>query len=123
MKRVVLILFIMLFSCGKEEAVPKPEKLLSESEMENIIYDLALLQAIKSTNPQVLTENNIDAKKYIYKKYSTDSLTYNQNHRYYASQLDVYEKIQNRVIERLNKQKTPAATPKNTSDGNNKTKQ
>lgn len=121
MKKIFL-LFIILFlltACGHDKPVPKPEKLLSEKEMENIMFDMALLQAMRSSAPKVLDDNGVDVKNYIYKKYKTDSLTYNQNHTYYASRLDIYEDIQKKVTERLNKAKAtqPKAKIENTKKG------
>lgn len=113
MKKIFL-LFITLFllaACGHDKPVPKPEKLFSEKEMENIMFDMALLQAMRSSAPKVLDDNGVDVKNYIYKKYKTDSLTYNQNHTYYASRLDVYEDIQKKVTERLNKAKATQPKP------------
>ena len=114
MKKLVFIfLAIVAVSCNNDIA-PKPEHLLKEDEMVNIFYDIALLQGIKSFTPQSLEENNVDAKNYIYKKYKIDSLTFAQNHNYYASDLKKYEIIERRVVEKLQKQKeklVPKVTP------------
>lgn len=105
MKSIALLLVsIILFSCGKETA-EKPKRLLSENEMVEIFYDLSLIQAIKSYQPQALDDNGVDSKNYIYKKYKIDSLTFSQNNKYYAQDLEQYEKIQQRVTEKIKKQK------------------
>jgi len=108
---LIVITLVLLAACGHDKPVPKPEKLLSEQEMENIMYDIALLQAMRQAAPKVLEDNDVDVKNYIYKKYKTDSLNYKQNHTYYASRLDVYEDIQKKVVERLNKAKAPQPKP------------
>jgi len=105
MKRLsLLLLSFLVLACGNKIA-EKPEKLLSEKEMENILYDITLLQAIRSYTPSILNKNNVDAKNYVYRKYNIDSITLAQNHKYYASDLEKYEELQKRVSERLEKER------------------
>lgn len=115
MKKLLFILTVFsVFACN-EDAEKKPENLLSEEQMTDIFYDLSLLQAIKSYTPRSLDEANVDAKNYVYKKYAIDSATFAQNHRYYASKLDAYKKIQDSVAGRLKKEKAklePEKDPK-----------
>lgn len=115
MKKLVYILFLVLVAvgCGGETA-PKPDRLLNEGEMVDILYDISLLQAIKSFTPQSLTDHNVNPQTYIYKKYKIDSVTFAQNHLYYASNLTEYQKIQKKVTDRLQKNKA-ALSPKKTS--------
>lgn len=114
MKKVILLLLsVVMFSCGKEQA-EKPEHLLSEDEMVNIFYDLSLLQAIQSYQPQAITNNGVDANNYVYKKYKIDSLTFVQNNKWYTGNLEQYQRMQQRVTEKLKKQKD-VYTPKKDS--------
>jgi len=111
MKKLILLsLTVFLFACGSKE-IEKPDPLLSEKQMEDILYDISLLQAIKSVNPSVLDSNRVDSKRYIYKKYDIDSVTFAKNHAYYAANLEQYEKIQKRIVERLklDKEKYPVS--------------
>lgn len=94
----IIISALLLTACGGPE---KPKKLLEKSVMENIMYDISLLQAIRSFAPQKLTDNNIDAHTYIFKKYKIDSLTLAQNQLYYAQDLKTYGKMQKNVAERI----------------------
>jgi Domain of unknown function (DUF4296) len=100
MKKTALIIIsaLVLAACGGPE---KPEKLLEKGQMENIMYDISLLQAIRSFAPQKLTDNNVDASTYIFKKYKIDSLTLAQNQMYYAQDLKTYSEMQKSVSERL----------------------
>jgi len=117
MKKIAIILLsaIALYGCG---GPAEPKKLLSEKQMEDILYDMSVLQAIKSFTPQSLDSNKVDAKTYIFKKYKIDSLTLAQNHLYYAHDLEAYKKIQQHITERLKAErdklapKKPAATTK-----------
>ena len=112
MKKLAIILLSALAVSCNNDAAPKPEHLLSEKQMENIFYDITLLQSIRSSTPNVLDDNSVDVQHYIYKKYKIDSLTFAQNHSYYASDLEIYQKMQLKVSERLSKAKdsiTPSA--------------
>jgi hypothetical protein len=99
----------VLASCS-EKPVPKPDNLLSKEVMEEIVYDLAVLQAAESHRPQVLTDNKIEVKQFIYKKYNIDSLTYFQNYKYYASDIKAFKKIYKHVNERIENQKNEIDT-------------
>ena len=90
MKKIIYAtIFFGFFACN-ENPVKLPKKLLDEATMENILYDVAILQA-----------NKIDAKNYIYKKYKIDSTTYHQNNRYYAAEVDNYKHLHKRILARL----------------------
>lgn len=75
--------------------------------MENILYDLTLLQTMSSVTPQEIQRNDIDIKNYIYNKYNIDSLTLVENQKYYAYNIENYQKIQKRVLERVKAVRTP----------------
>ena len=104
----VFALSILLLSCNK--GVEKPANLMSEGKMEDVLYDIALLQVMNSFSPKTLEDNGVKAGEYIYKKYAIDSLTLAQNQAYYASDLERYKKLQGKVADRLKKQKTLADT-------------
>ena len=113
----VLFLFVSLFvlSCSKNP-VPKPDNLLDEEVMVNIIYDISILQATDGSMSYKLTEHNIKMNQYIFEKYKIDSITYRENQRYYAADSRKYKKIYKKVIERFEKE-----NPVNTQNINNET--
>ena len=102
----VLFLFISLFviSCSKNP-VPKPDNLLDEEAMVDIIYDISILQATDGSMPYKLTDHNIKMDQYIFEKYKIDSITYSHNQRYYAADTRKYKKIYKKVLERLDQEK------------------
>lgn len=106
MKKITLLLVSILFiACGGETSVEKPKRLLSEDEMANIIYDITMVQALRSSLPQVLENNDVDAKKYVFKKYKIDSLTFVQNNTWYAANFEQYEGIMKKVSDKIKKEK------------------
>ena len=113
----VLFLFVSLFvlSCSKNP-VPKPDNLLDEEVMVNIIYDISILQATDGSMSYKLSDHNIKMDQYIFEKYKIDSITYRENQRYYAANARAYKKIYKKVIERLERE-----NPANTQGINNET--
>lgn len=101
MKKVIYLCVVFTIFACTENPVPQPKVLLDEETMENIIFDVAVLQAAKANSPEVLQANNIDSKDFIYKKYKIDSTTYHQNNRYYAGNVRKHKHMHKRVLARL----------------------
>src|SRR5690606_6816124 len=99
-----LFLIITFLSCSEKE-VEKPKDLIPQERMEEILYDLNFLQAIRNTNYQVFQRNNINAEEYILTKYNIDSLQFAQSNKYYANSAENYEKMIDRIVERINQEK------------------
>ena len=99
-----IILLFGLSSCA-EEVIQKPKDLISPVKMEQILYDLSLLQAGKNTNPGVLEENGIETMPFLYRKYGIDSAQFVNSDIYYASRPLEYEAMYSRVEARLEQEK------------------
>lgn len=100
---------ILLASCS-DKPVQKPDNLLTNDTMENIIYDTSILQAAQGYKTEILSQNNIKINDYIYKKYNIDSTTYFQNYKYYASDIKTFKKIYKRVNSRIENKKNEIDT-------------
>ena len=107
MKKGVLffILISLIFSC-KEEVVKKPENLIEKDIMVDVMYDLALLEAIKYQSPNALQAHKINPDEYIYKKYKIDSAQFVRSNMYYASDYKEYKKMYDQINSRLEKNKS-----------------
>ncbi|GEP51514.1 hypothetical protein FNO01nite_21860 [Flavobacterium noncentrifugens] len=99
--------------------VKKPEKLIDKEEMVNIIYDVSILEAMRARNPSP-AEHGI-TRDYIYKKYHVDSLQFAQNNEYYASDIQEYKKIYDKVNARVEKEKNTADSLAKKTTPSNKT--
>lgn len=106
-KSISLLAILALLGC-KEDLVKKPDLLIEKSKMMDIMYDLALLEAIKYQNPAVLDSNQIRPKQFIYKKYKIDSLQLAQNNRYYAADYKSYKVMFESVVKRIESEKKRA---------------
>ena len=107
MKKGVLffILISLILSC-KEEVVKKPENLIEKEIMVDVMYDLALLEAIKYQSPNELETHKINPDEYIYKKYKIDNAQFVQSNMYYASDYKEYKKMYDQINSRLVKNKS-----------------
>lgn len=106
MKKIgyIFLLLAFLTSC-KKNIVPKPDKFLNETQMEGLLYDLAVLEAMKNQQSTLLDSLNFKPQEYIYCKYATDSISIEQNMVYYASFPKQYDQIVQRVDNRLKRQR------------------
>ena len=105
MRNFLYIVVIALFFGGcKRNIVPKPDHFLDAKQMEQLLYDLALLESIKNYDAQYLDSLQGTPQEYIYNKYGTDSIAIAQNMIYYASFPKVYDQIVHNVDTRLKEQ-------------------
>ena len=102
MKKIgaLFLLFTILISCEKS-AIPKPENLIDEEVMVDIMFDISILEAIKSQKAVVLEANAINPNTYIFKKYKIDSLQFANSDKFYASDVKKYKKIFDKVNKRI----------------------
>ena len=96
----LFLLFTILISCQKS-AIPKPDNLIDENEMVDIMYDISILEAMKSQKAVVLEANAINPNTYIFKKYKIDSLQFANSDKFYASDIKKYKGIFDKVNKRI----------------------
>ena len=106
MKKIVsfFILVSLFLSCNKD-LVEKPDNLIDKKVMEDIFYDIAILDALKYQDPSSLNANGINAKTYIFKKYKIDSLQFAKSNAYYAADYREYKKMFDDLNQRVKKEK------------------
>ena len=106
MKKIVwfLVISVLLVSCNNAP-VKKPDNLIDQEKMTNILYDITVLEAIKSQRKYDSVVNYIGTRELIFKKYDIDSIQFAQNNQYYVSQIDVYKKMYDDVDARIEREK------------------
>lgn len=95
---------LTLVSC-KNKVVEKPDNLIPKERMTDILLDIALLNAAKGVSMDVLDNNNIVPKEYIYQKYRIDSLQFAESNIYYAAKPADYAAMYKEVEDRLKEMK------------------
>lgn len=71
----------------------KPKNLIPKEKMVMILNDLAIVNAAKVTNANILSQYDIEPTEYIFKKYDIDSTQFVESDRYYASIPEEHEEI------------------------------
>lgn len=115
--KIIILCFLFLILGCKDAVLPKPKNLIDQPKMEAIIYDMSLLEAIKSQITMDKNKFSGKTKDYIYKKHKIDSLQFVKSNQYYAA-LDIveYKKMFDRVKDKINAENEKlgvAKTPKN----------
>jgi hypothetical protein len=91
MKKHFLFCLLVLIA-GCTSTAEKPKNLIEKDKMINVLYDLSLLQAIRSQNIGGGMDNKA-INEYVFKKYKIDSIQLAQSNKYYASDMEEYKKI------------------------------
>ncbi|UZH56362.1 DUF4296 domain-containing protein [Salinimicrobium tongyeongense] len=103
MKKLLLIfmVFSVLVSCQEITRSSKPDNLIPEDKMVEVLTEISLLHGARSYNKALMEEKGINAYPYLTKKYGIDSTQLAQSNEYYAQNYRQYEKIYERVKENL----------------------
>ncbi|MEZ4900941.1 MAG: DUF4296 domain-containing protein [Spirosomataceae bacterium] len=107
MKQVLFYTFLwiglLLSACQAEPEIPKGT--ISEAKMAQILADIHLLEArIGRLNLTSLDSSTIvteHLKQKIFKKYATDSATYNRSYQFYSTNPLFLERIYADVVKQL----------------------
>ncbi|HZJ35092.1 MAG TPA: DUF4296 domain-containing protein [Gillisia sp.] len=102
----ILIFAVLLVSCQNLEEIKKPDSLIPEQKMVEVLTDLSILYSAKNYNKKILEETGLPLKTYLYKKHQIDSLQLAQSTEYYAKNYTQFKKIYNQVKLNLDKMKT-----------------
>nr|WP_321221283.1 DUF4296 domain-containing protein [uncultured Psychroserpens sp.] len=105
MKLQALLVSILILSMSCSSNVSKPEDLISEEKMVDIIYETSILNAAKGVNKRELENNGIFPEQFIYTKYDVDSLQFAASLNYYAASIETYDGLYLKVEERIKSEK------------------
>jgi hypothetical protein len=96
MKRYLIIL-ILTYACSSNA----PENLISEEKMENIIFDIMILNA--SSGYDLKIDNDMISDELIFRKYDIDSAQFYESERYYSLNPRVHFNIYSNVKRKIQK--------------------
>lgn len=103
--KTYLVYFACLFlgiSCNNSR-ISKPDTLIDQAVMVDIIYDLSLLEGVKNYNSSRF--QSIKPNEFIFKKYKIDSIQFAKSTQYYAATIVEYKDIYDEVGKRIEKNK------------------
>lgn len=87
--------------------------------MVEVLKDLAIVNAAKTTNATILRDNNIEPMRHIFEKHGIDSTDFVESDRYYASLPVQYESIYKEVESKLEKEQEILKKAKEVKDSLN----
>ncbi|MCK0161496.1 DUF4296 domain-containing protein [Allomuricauda sp. F6463D] len=98
------LVILMFFSCA-EKVVEEPENLIPKEKMTEILHDLAILNAVKSSANRKFEDSGVDLMEFLFKKYNIDSTQFSQSDLYYASMPLEYQSIYEGVEAKIKQKK------------------
>jgi len=106
MKRAasILLIFLLAVACQRVKSVPKPDDLIPMKTMENIIYDMAIINSARGYNSQRFSQTGVKPDTHVFEKYEIDSAQYSHSTLYYSSRLEDYKKLIEKIKKRLEKE-------------------
>jgi len=103
---IPFLILIFLGSCQDLERSEKPEDLIPEAKMIDVLTEISLLHAARNYNKQKLEVTGVDPDTYIYEKFDIDSVQLEKSSDWYSEQYNQYERIYDSVKARLQIMKT-----------------
>lgn len=103
MKQLIpVFLLVLLFgSCQDIHKSPKPEDLIPEDKMEDVLIEISLLNGARSYNRDLMEAKGINPDRFIYEKYGIDSVQFVRSNEYYSEHYKQYQEIYTNVKNRL----------------------
>lgn len=101
MKQLLFILLFAIFGCQSVEEPKKPDNLIPEEKMVNIMMESYLSNAARSVNNRKIRSYGLKLDSVIYAKYNVDSTQVIKSNNYYAANLETYESMFKNIEERL----------------------
>ena len=102
----IYILILTAFTgCQTVQVEEKPEDLIPEDQMIEILSDITVLRATKGTNRKTLLENHINLTEYISNKHGIDSSTFEASNLWYSKDLRKYRSMFRKIRAHLKEQK------------------
>ncbi|NNF81690.1 MAG: DUF4296 domain-containing protein [Flavobacteriaceae bacterium] len=102
----VLISLLVLHCKNNRIDMPeKPDNLISEEKMVEVLFDMTVISAAKGLNRRVMEDKGIEPETFVYEKHQIDSVQFSESNRYYSYDVKTYELIYARVKEKLQAQK------------------
>ncbi|RAJ18118.1 DUF4296 domain-containing protein [Olleya aquimaris] len=100
-----LFLAFLVVSCYGIDKPSKPDNLLSEDKMVDVLVEFTLMSSAKGINKRELENRGIVPDSFVYKKHNIDSLQFANSNNYYAYDIETYTDIYTKVKDSLEKLK------------------
>lgn len=88
-------------SCQKIERPAKPDNLIPEDQMVDIIAEIFLFNAAKFNYKALIEDSGVVPDEIIYKKFGIDSIQFVESNNYYGADIAKYLEIHQKVQAKL----------------------
>lgn len=103
--RIILLSIIGVFlSCQDIEETPKPENLIPEDKMVEILVDMAKIDAAFSISTEEYKKRGVVGRELILEKHDIDSIQLVKSNAYYAEDFKANQRIYEAVQTRLQRE-------------------
>ncbi len=103
LKLWILFPLALLFGCQDIKTPQKPDNLIPQDKMVNILEQAYLTNAARGVENKAIVEKGIYLDSLIYHKNGIDSLQFAKSNAYYASNLNQYSEIFRELERRLDR--------------------
>ncbi len=100
-----IILFLSILSCQNVDKNIAPDKILTKNQMALVLMDVAQLKIIKTNYSKEFENIGVNSNDYLCAKHDVDSITLQENLRYYSYEPNVLKEIYEKVYDSLEKSK------------------
>lgn len=103
MNRFLSILFLSIFliNCTSNTIIKKPDHLIPENQMVDLLTDLLLASGAENVKNLQL-KRKVNYYPLVFEKYNIDSTRFKESNYYYSTKVDEYDQIIRKVETRLN---------------------
>lgn len=95
------LLFCTLLGCQDVKFPEKPENLITEDQMVDVLTEVYLINSARSIDNKTIIQSKIQLDSFVFKKFKIDSLQFALSNAYYTSNLNTYNRLFKKVDERL----------------------
>ena len=103
MKNIIFILLILFVPIGCELSNKKPDNLIDKKQMENIIFDILILNSINTNS--LMSKAEVIGDEFIFERYSVDSIQFYESEIYYSKRprdhFEIYSNVKKRILEKM----------------------
>ena len=103
MRNIIFILLILFVSVSCELSNKKPDNLIVKEQMENIIFDILILNAINTNS--LMSKMEVIGDEFIFDRYSVDSIQFYESEIYYSKRprdhSEIYSNVKRRILKTM----------------------
>ncbi|RDK88837.1 DUF4296 domain-containing protein [Marinirhabdus gelatinilytica] len=92
---------LLLLGCQDVKKPEKPENLIPEDTMVQLLADIYMGNAARSIDNKTIRKKGVKIDSFLFAKYKVDSLQFAKSNAYYATDLNTYTRIFQKIEQQL----------------------